>query len=77
MLREVRKLKEAKIIREQIEEVGHTSYLQAMDEMFRNQNPEYSYYTDMCTEDLEEQIERLERDYLDLVANEFRIDGEK
>lgn len=69
---EVKILREALTIREQMSELGHTSYIQAQDEMFRRRNPEYVHIMELETEDIQKRIKRLERDYQDLVEGEFR-----
>lgn len=59
---EVIALREAKAINQAKMDIGHTAHVDAEEELFKDEYPDYMHYLSWEVEDIERQIQRLERD---------------
>lgn len=60
--KEVRAYKEAKSIVDKKHKIGYNTYVEGEEEIYKRNYPRYRHLVDLNPDELENQIERLERD---------------
>lgn len=73
---EVRAYKEAKSIVDKKHRMGYNSYVESEEEIYKCNYPQYRHLVDLNPDDLENQIERLERDLQMIETDDLFFDSE-